>query len=72
MSKVHDFKEQLEVGNIGEEAFEIAYPEFKRVGGGRKHDLINAKGEKVEVKTESRSLSATKNILRNFGKLWMS
>jgi|SRR5271165_295292 len=61
MSKTFDFKEQLEVGNAGEELFLKFYTDIRRLDG-RKGDFIGKSGRKIELKTDSRTTGETKNF----------
>lgn len=54
MYKVFDFKEQLSIGQKGEELFHVTYPELIRTDG-RCGDFITPDGYIVELKCDSYS-----------------
>src|SRR6185312_12765516 len=57
---VHHFSKSLKAGNIGEEIVLSLWPELIRIDGRRGDFHLGS--NKLEVKTESRSLSQTENF----------
>lgn len=58
---MHNFKKSLKKGQDAEAEFLLKYPNLVRTDG-RKHDYLNSKGEKVELKSDSYSLDQTENF----------
>lgn len=59
--KVFDFKEQLAVGDKGEELFLAKHPDLTRLDG-RNGDFIGFSKRKIELKTDSRTTRDTVNF----------
>lgn len=59
--KIFDFKEQLKIGEKGEELFLSYYPDLTRLDG-RKGDFIGYSKRKIELKCDSRTTRDTPNF----------
>lgn len=59
-----DFGVQDKIGKKGEAIFLAKYPEFKHIGSDiwTKNDFVNAKGEVVELKTDTYDMDRTPNF----------
>lgn len=63
MTKQFTFKDQLIVGDRGEELFLERYPKKLEIYPGREYDFIIKKtGEKVELKTDTYNINKTDNF----------
>lgn len=62
MTRQFGFKEQLEVGQNGENIFVERYPYKLTVHPGRDGDFIDSKGRKIELKTDTYCMSKTPNF----------
>lgn len=62
MSKVFDFKIQLEVGDRGQELFLENYPEKLTIWPERDGDFITESGKKLELKTDTYNMDKTDNF----------
>lgn len=61
MTKQYGFRKQLLLGNEAEVSINLRFPSWKRTDG-RREDFVLPNGKTLELKSESRSVTATPNL----------